>query len=45
LISKYGIDGAAMASSAGYIVSALAAWVMFARLAGLRWFGKALPAR
>ena len=45
LISKYGIDGAAMASSAGYIVSALASWVMFARLAGLRWFGKPLPAR
>jgi O-antigen/teichoic acid export membrane protein len=37
LIPSRGIDGAAMASSAGYIVSAAAAWIMFARLAGLSW--------
>jgi O-antigen/teichoic acid export membrane protein len=45
LIDQFGIDGAAMAASAGYVVSALIAWVMFARLAGLNWLGKALPAR
>jgi O-antigen/teichoic acid export membrane protein len=45
LIDQFGIDGAAMAASAGYVVSALIAWVMFARLAGLSWLGRALPAR
>jgi O-antigen/teichoic acid export membrane protein len=40
LINEYGVDGAAMAASAGYIVSALAAWIMFIRLAGLTWSGR-----
>lgn len=44
LIPSRGIDGAAMASSAGYIVSAVAAWVMFIRLAGLSWRRKVAPA-
>lgn len=41
LVDRYGVDGAAMASSAGYIVSAAASWVMFVRLAGLSWHGRA----
>jgi O-antigen/teichoic acid export membrane protein len=40
LIKEFGVDGAAMASSAGYIVSALASWIMFIRLSGLNWFGR-----
>jgi O-antigen/teichoic acid export membrane protein len=42
LIDRYGVDGAAMATSAGYIVSALVSWVMFVRLAGVGWFGRAI---
>jgi O-antigen/teichoic acid export membrane protein len=41
LIDRYGAEGAAAAASAGYIVSALVNWIMFARLAGLNWRGKA----
>jgi O-antigen/teichoic acid export membrane protein len=45
LIPARGIDGAAMASSAGYIVSAFFAWIMFIKLAGLNWrFRKVAPA-
>jgi O-antigen/teichoic acid export membrane protein len=40
LIKEYGVDGAAMAASAGYIVSAAASWIMFIRLSGLKWFGR-----
>lgn len=42
LIDRYGVDGAAMSTSAGYIVSALVSWIMFVRLAGASWFGRAV---
>ncbi|MDP9491948.1 MAG: oligosaccharide flippase family protein [Actinomycetota bacterium] len=41
LIDRYGVDGAAMATSAGYIVSALTSWIMFARVAGRSVLGRA----
>lgn len=41
LIERYGVDGAAMATSAGYIVSALASWIMFVRVAGRSVLGRA----
>jgi O-antigen/teichoic acid export membrane protein len=44
LIPSRGIDGAAMASSAGYIVSAAVSWIMFAKLAGLSWRRMLAPA-
>jgi O-antigen/teichoic acid export membrane protein len=40
LIKEYGVDGAAMAASAGYIVSAATSWIMFVRLSGLNWYGR-----
>ncbi len=42
LIGRYGVDGAAMSTSAGYIVSALTSWVMFVRLAGVSWLGRSV---
>jgi O-antigen/teichoic acid export membrane protein len=43
LIPSRGVDGAAIASSGGYIVSAVASWILFVRLAGLGWLGRRLP--
>ena len=40
LIPRYGPNGAAAAASAGYIVSALAFWVMFVRVGGVSWYGR-----
>lgn len=40
LIPDHGTHGAALASSAGYVVSALVAWFVFIRVAGLRWLGR-----
>jgi O-antigen/teichoic acid export membrane protein len=40
LIPSQGTHGAAIASSAGYVVSALVAWIVFIRVAGLRWLGQ-----
>jgi O-antigen/teichoic acid export membrane protein len=44
LVKRHGAEGAAMASSAGYIVCALTFWIMFVRVAGLRWYGRGRPA-
>jgi O-antigen/teichoic acid export membrane protein len=45
LIPDHGPDGAAIASSVGYAVSAIIVWMMFIRVAGLRWnAGRAVTA-
>ena len=41
LIPEHGAEGAAIASSCGYLVSGIAAWIVFVRMAGLRWYGRA----
>jgi O-antigen/teichoic acid export membrane protein len=40
LIPGEGTKGAALASSAGYVVSALVAWIVFIRVAGMGWLGR-----
>jgi Na+-driven multidrug efflux pump len=40
LIPDQGPKGAALASSAGYVVSALVAWIVFIRVAGMGWLGR-----
>lgn len=44
LIPDKGANGAAIASSVGYAVSAIVVWAIFVRVAGLRWHARA-PAR
>jgi stage V sporulation protein B len=39
-VKRYGAEGAALASSAGYIACGLTFWVMFVRLAGMTWYGR-----
>jgi O-antigen/teichoic acid export membrane protein len=40
LIPHHGANGAAIASSIGYVVSALVVWGIFVYVAGLRWHGR-----